>query len=421
MSHIATETIGPLVDELVAADELSLPVRLLDDLIAAGEAAVEPLAELVREVHNEHYRRASVWAAMALGQLRAAAAAPVLAEAIARSPQNALTFRVPAAEALAEIGAAALPALRSLAASEDARDRLWAYYAAGLMRAAAAFDFLLAALAADATMPDAIACALADHGNAAAIGALYDALARAEPWQRSDIETAIRDLHHGVRPEHTRPRNWRIRYRTNALFGKFPMSWAALMALTRHRPEHTARGGPPVRSLDEILAEPETAPERRCRCCGVPQWSATGVPVCPRTAAVLPLLQADLLRRRRDADGTDDIFELLDGIDADILEAAVEPERESRRARERQEDHRTNLRLMQAALIWAVELDADSAGAARAMLLAEAGSAARQHGDPLGVFQRVQPRASPGTARAGRNDPCPCGSGRKYKKCCGTA
>jgi len=21
-------------------------------------------------------------------------------------------------------------------------------------------------------------------------------------------------------------------------------------------------------------------------------------------------------------------------------------------------------------------------------------------------------------ARAGRNDPCPCGSGRKYKKCC---
>ncbi|MEJ7608378.1 MAG: SEC-C metal-binding domain-containing protein [Bryobacteraceae bacterium] len=24
-------------------------------------------------------------------------------------------------------------------------------------------------------------------------------------------------------------------------------------------------------------------------------------------------------------------------------------------------------------------------------------------------------------ARVGRNDPCPCGSGKKYKKCCGTA
>lgn len=25
------------------------------------------------------------------------------------------------------------------------------------------------------------------------------------------------------------------------------------------------------------------------------------------------------------------------------------------------------------------------------------------------------------TAKIGRNDPCPCGSGKKYKKCCGGA
>ncbi|ODA35982.1 hypothetical protein A8L45_02385 [Veronia pacifica] len=25
----------------------------------------------------------------------------------------------------------------------------------------------------------------------------------------------------------------------------------------------------------------------------------------------------------------------------------------------------------------------------------------------------------PGTIKAGRNDPCPCGSGKKFKKCCG--
>jgi uncharacterized protein YecA (UPF0149 family) len=23
------------------------------------------------------------------------------------------------------------------------------------------------------------------------------------------------------------------------------------------------------------------------------------------------------------------------------------------------------------------------------------------------------------SAKVGRNDPCPCGSGKKYKKCCG--
>jgi len=27
--------------------------------------------------------------------------------------------------------------------------------------------------------------------------------------------------------------------------------------------------------------------------------------------------------------------------------------------------------------------------------------------------------STPGTERVGRNDPCPCGSGKKYKKCCG--
>ena len=26
-----------------------------------------------------------------------------------------------------------------------------------------------------------------------------------------------------------------------------------------------------------------------------------------------------------------------------------------------------------------------------------------------------------GSAKVGRNDPCPCGSGKKYKKCCGAS
>jgi len=31
--------------------------------------------------------------------------------------------------------------------------------------------------------------------------------------------------------------------------------------------------------------------------------------------------------------------------------------------------------------------------------------------------EKVQPLAA--DAKCGRNDPCPCGSGKKYKKCCG--
>jgi hypothetical protein len=30
-----------------------------------------------------------------------------------------------------------------------------------------------------------------------------------------------------------------------------------------------------------------------------------------------------------------------------------------------------------------------------------------------------EPKQPPQSPRVGRNDPCPCGSGKKYKKCCG--
>lgn len=44
-----------------------------------------------------------------------------------------------------------------------------------------------------------------------------------------------------------------------------------------------------------------------------------------------------------------------------------------------------------------------------------------------GTFPNVEPRSAisprksdtPATAKIGRNDPCPCGSGKKFKKCCG--
>jgi uncharacterized protein YecA (UPF0149 family) len=38
--------------------------------------------------------------------------------------------------------------------------------------------------------------------------------------------------------------------------------------------------------------------------------------------------------------------------------------------------------------------------------------------EPLRVRQYLRRRRAVARAAAGRNDPCPCGSGRKYKKCC---
>lgn len=33
----------------------------------------------------------------------------------------------------------------------------------------------------------------------------------------------------------------------------------------------------------------------------------------------------------------------------------------------------------------------------------------------------LNPRPPTTAQKIGRNDPCPCGSGKKYKKCCGTS
>jgi len=35
--------------------------------------------------------------------------------------------------------------------------------------------------------------------------------------------------------------------------------------------------------------------------------------------------------------------------------------------------------------------------------------------------QHAAPAEPARSEKAGRNDPCPCGSGKKYKKCCGSA
>ena len=35
------------------------------------------------------------------------------------------------------------------------------------------------------------------------------------------------------------------------------------------------------------------------------------------------------------------------------------------------------------------------------------------------ALNKPEPGKTPKAIKTGRNDPCPCGSGKKYKKCCG--
>src|ERR1039457_7733853 len=43
----------------------------------------------------------------------------------------------------------------------------------------------------------------------------------------------------------------------------------------------------------------------------------------------------------------------------------------------------------------------------------------RSHRQVRPSAHTIEPRR--GTPKVGRNDPCPCGSGKKYKECCGGA
>ena len=94
----------------------------------------------------------------------------------------------------------------------------------------------------------------------------------------------------------------------------------------------------------------------------------------------------------------------LEFLDAD----GVDTERALRRALEAAGDH------VPAAsdLAWHLD-DRGRAGAALGLLV--------EHGlDDSGWAEALRGWAAPGPMSAGRNDPCPCGSGRKHKVCCAT-
>lgn len=64
--------------------------------------------------------------------------------------------------------------------------------------------------------------------------------------------------------------------------------------------------------------------------------------------------------------------------------------------------------------VGSVEFEAHYVGPDGAGALKERSRFVRHDGD----WVYVEPEAAPAAGSPGRNDPCPCGSGKKYKKCC---
>jgi hypothetical protein len=410
-----TESLEHLIEEIVTWP-VGMPVRAMERVLALGAPAVPALLQALARGPDDR-ERDPLWLVVLLGEVGDAAAIEPLIGLMRRLEDHSLTLA--AIEALAKIGPPAVPALLEAAHAPDPRLRLCAYAALGRIQDDRGHGALVQALGRDRELADVAARALSDQGRRDALPAVYEAYRTCEAAQRVEVEEALKDLHHGRQHTSSWGRDWRLRYRRQPGLGSFPPSWV-WMALLAHGPaeRRIERAAVPLRPLEEIVEEPPAPvePAERCEECGAPVEHPTGVPVCPETALGTAMYQLRFLADARD-DEIEDLFDLLDELDDQEWELLDRGDPRTPRARERWRDEQDELRLCRRTCEWLIEQGVETVSPARARLLAQAASLADRFGDPEGYLAPVQRPAARGP-RVGRNDPCPCGSGRKYKRCC---
>ncbi len=415
-----TESTSPSLDELIdriTSCSYGMPVRAMERVRAMGEAAIPALAESLRRWQDDE-ERDLLWLIVLLGEIRSPSAITALVEQMRRADLEILA--VAAAEGLAKIGAAAVPALIEVTKTGDALPRLYAYVALGWIRDDRSYEALVNALDRDRELADVVAMALGQQGRSEAMPALYRAYRECEPWQRPEFEDALQQLHRGERSAPLWTSNWRLRYRRlPELEDGIDLEWTGISAIVRRDEERLPeRPTRPLRPLEEILADaqqPEDPPET-CEECGAPIERYTGLNACPETAVGVAVYQLDLLKGARE-DGIEELFELLDELEADESERLDAGEPRTPRARARWRAELDELDACRETCHWLIEQGVEEVGPARALLLAAAARLADRYGDPEGLLRPAHPARDAGP-KVGRNDPCPCGSGRKYKRCC---
>jgi hypothetical protein len=401
----------------ILRDELLMPTAAMEAILSHGEKAVPPLLTAMTEVLASRDTGRLYWATVLLGELRPPQAVPMLSEVLEQAVDDDTFLTVAAQEALGKIGAAALPELESLRKTERPEVRLWVYAAAGAIDDERARELLLRALHEDLELVEVVATALSEHGNERDIAEIFNALQQCEPWQRAELEEAIQEL--AARRERRRPKDWRLRYRLNPNLGGIDLSWPVISSMVRVeyvRDERTPL--PLARTLDEVLARHDDAPlAEKCECCGVEYFTSTGVSVCPATAVEVAVLQVHLLGKFREEAKTDDLFDMLDAVDVELWELKFPKKTWRAKLRRARAELKDKLEVQRGACIWAIERGLSSVSAAQAALMAETHRLEDLYGDPAGLLQPAV-KVAQAAHTVGRNDPCPCGSGRKYKKCC---
>lgn len=412
---MTADKIAELIED-ITTHPYGMPVRAMERLIEIGADTVQPLCDALESWQDDDSRDI-VWLIVLLGELRSPAGITALSQQITRTGFDFLATA--AAEALVKIGKPALPAALNLAGNPEAEVRMHAYAILGWMNDDESHSALMAALAHDQELADVIAQALSEHGRAAALPAIYAAYQVAEPSLRFALEDAMQSLRQNWHLPFQWQRNWRLRYRATPLWGGFEPTWLFVLMIQRHhRAKMPVVETKPLRTFEEVLGEPwQSDPsEEACEHCGAPIEYPTGIPVCPESALGAVLHQSRILQKYRD-EALDDLFDVLDEVEDQMWEIEESPEPKSARARAQRQDSDDDLAIERQTCVYLIEQGVENIGAGKAFLLAEAGRLAHRYGDPQGFF-RPATQVLERKVRTGRNDPCPCGSGKKYKRCC---
>ena len=412
MTDYSDYSLDDLID-VITTWPVGMPVRAMERVLAMGESAVPSLIEALERWRKDESRDL-LWLVVLLGEIRSPLAVEPLIDQVQRTTEEELTQA--AAEGLAKIGIPSLPALGQLATAPDPFVRIFVYAALGGIRHDQAFSILIDALTQDPNLGDVLAQALYDQGKTEAIPFLYKAYCNCEPWQRIEFEDTICRLHFGEIDPPLWSKNWRVRYRRGPAWGTFEIGWPGICVLIRqHAEKITDRVSPPVRPLEEIIAG-GAEPTETCEDCGGLVEHSTGLPVCPETALEVALQQARVLGEMRQH-GADDIFDLCDTLD-DMAWRHYESEEASKAGnQDRWHAEEEDLEIHRKTCSWLVEQGIEDIAGGRALLLAKAVELADRFGDPEGRLSPVK-RSQKSAPKIGRNDPCPCGSGLKYKRCC---
>jgi len=416
------EDMKELLQKICACETASYPVIEMEKVINLGEAAVPAIISCLKEEAGFPHPEDDLPLLVMLGEIRSPKAIDILIKYL-RDVKNDITAEV-ACEGLAKIGIPAIPSLKEIVTAEK-NDiiRLYAYAALGYIRNEEAHEILITQLEMDRKLASAIALALSRYKkkeDAERIYRIYQELT--ENIFNPDIEESIWFCVNPAPEILPIDKNWRVRYRRLPHHGWSPaINGLGIMAIAYKAIMTNREGLRGVRknlkrlSLDEILSQNMIGPKKEefCEDCKKRIVYQAGLPICPdHTAYPIAVFQEEFIKAYLRL-GYTNVPEILDLLD-DLYE-----ETKNRKNKTEQKNDMEKISMQYITMYYFIERRTYSLQDALRELSIIKEDAEKNYKIDFGSIMQNQPKKQAGNRKIGRNEPCPCESGKKYKKCCG--